>query len=408
MSQTSLTPDPGTPSLAPNPNKSPSEAIFQLVPCGGQMYAVGKFGPILTHGPGSQTVQRNGVFSFSQTSPFDMSSFAPNVNGQVDTIAFVRGDCSEAYIGGIFTSVDGTPALDIAKVNTSTGAVDTSFKPNLGAHEVQTLLGFQGHLLVGGYFKGIYTSVSPSTGKSDGFVSNVTFSGNTPQSPPKIIGQALSPDGSRLLVWGDFTSVSGQSRTQIVMLDVSGSPASLTGWTSPAFFDACKATESDFVRGASWSPDGSKVFIATTGYQAISHPAGTNAGLCDATAAFTSQEVSQSPLWVNFFGCDSAYSSAANSTTVFSAGHFRRVDNLHGCNTLGPGAIPDPGLAGYHYDGTPYTTGSRGTYSMDRANASYMAVINGTLWIASDNRFDFSRCMGVSGHSGICALPVGP
>ena len=67
-----------------------------------------------------------------------MTSWNPNVNGIVNSIAF-SADCSVAYLGGKFTSVNGTAVNNIAAVSTSTGAVNTAFAHS-AAGQVETLL----------------------------------------------------------------------------------------------------------------------------------------------------------------------------------------------------------------------------------------------------------------------------
>jgi hypothetical protein len=48
------------------------------------------------------------------------------------------------------------------------------------------------------------------------------------------VNYRLAP-GSRILVEGDFTSVGGLARQQIFMINVSGSAATVMGWSSPAW-----------------------------------------------------------------------------------------------------------------------------------------------------------------------------
>ena len=86
----------GTPHFSVS-DTNPTEQVRQLVQCGDTMYAVGSFYHILQ---GSSTFARHNVFSFSATPPFTMTSWAPNVNGTVNSIAFNDGNCSDAYIGG--------------------------------------------------------------------------------------------------------------------------------------------------------------------------------------------------------------------------------------------------------------------------------------------------------------------
>src|SRR5215469_8693654 len=114
-------PASGTPELAPT---GTTEQIRELKQCGGTMYAVGSFTSIRR---GSVTYPRNNVFSFSATAPYTVTKWNPGVNGVVNTIAFDGGNCSQAYLGGRFTSVNGAAVRNIAEVSTTTGAVNQSF-----------------------------------------------------------------------------------------------------------------------------------------------------------------------------------------------------------------------------------------------------------------------------------------
>ena len=49
----------------------------------------------------------------------------------------------------------------------------------------------------------------------------------------QVYNQQLSHGGTLDLVEGDFTSVGGLPRQQIFMLNVGGTTATVTGWTSP-------------------------------------------------------------------------------------------------------------------------------------------------------------------------------
>ena len=93
----SATPASGTPALKPTTG---NENIRQIVQCGSTMYAVGNFSQITWNG---QTFARNNAFSFSANAPYTMTSWNPDTNGIVDSIA-VNSSCTDAYIGGAFNT----------------------------------------------------------------------------------------------------------------------------------------------------------------------------------------------------------------------------------------------------------------------------------------------------------------
>ncbi len=410
------TPAANTPRFKAN-NDNPVEQIRQIVQCGNTMYAVGTFSQILQGG--STVYARSNVFSFNAKSPFKMTAWAPSVNGIVNSIAFNGNNCADAYIGGKFSSVNGTTAHNIAEIDTTTGNVVSTFAHSANA-QVETLQGVNGgHMLVGGYYTTIngsssnpyMTSLNPTTGKDDGFL-NLNISGSynfsgVNSNPTRVYNQQLSPDGTLDLVEGDFTSVGGQPRQQIFMLNVSGPQAAVTGWTSPDFSTSCWYSEPFYLQAAAWSPDQSTIYVATTGYRSTTNPPDT--GLCDAAAAYPSTQSSVSSLWINYAGCDSLYSTAADASTAYFGGHERYSMNPNGCDYLGSGGYNAPGMEGLDpANGALYTdsTGTVGYYSRARGwGADDMLTTSAGLWIASDNSSGSDTCGGVGGHSGLCFLP---
>ena len=405
----SATPASGTPQLA---NTGTTEQVRKIAQCGDTMYAVGTFTAISWNGT---TYSRNNVFSFSAAKPYTVTLWNPNANGIVNSIAF-SPDCTTAYLGGKFSTVGGVSAKNIAAVSTSgTGALIPAFGHSAGG-QVETLQYYNGHILTGGYYTSInnssanpyMTSLNATTGKDDGFI-HLSISGNyqfpgVGSNPTRVYNQQLSNSGTLDLVEGDFTSVGGVPRQQIFMLDLSGSTAAVTGWTSTEFNTNCNFNEAFWLQAASWSPDDSTVYIATTGYKPNGTPAGSfpRTGLCDVAAAFPSTQTSVAHNWVNYPGCDSLYSTAADATTAYFGGHERWASNPNGCDFKGPGAIDAPGM-----EGLSTTTGAL-TFNPTRGRgegADDMMITSAGLWIASDNAQNTDMCGGKFNHAGICLLP---
>jgi hypothetical protein len=125
-------------------------------------------------------------------------------------------------------------------------------------------------------------------------------------------------------------------------------------------------------------------------------------GLCDAAAAFPAAQASVSHLWVNYTGCDSLYSTAADASTAYFAGHERWASNGDDCDAMGPGAVNAPGMVGLS------TSTGAVTFNPTRdrgLGADDMLTTSAGLWIASDNLDGSSKCGGVYGYAGICFLP---
>lgn len=426
----SPTPASGTPHLLKK--TSPENMIRQIVQCGNVMYAVGRFSKIIWNGT---TYSRDNIFSFHATAPYSITSWNPGTNGKVNSIA-LSSDCSQAYIGGDFTTVHGTSADHLANVLTSNGTVVLSW-PHQANKAVNTLLLTpNGHLLVGGLFTTIngdanhpyLASLSPSTGAVEAYLT-LRISGHyhfcdstgrcSARFATQIYNQQLSHSGTLVLEEGVFTSVGGKARQQIFMLDLAASPVTVTGWTSPEWDGSkgnlpagyayqCWFDESFYVRSAAWSADDSTIYLGTTGFQPWNWESSSpRTGLCDSTSAFPATHASVTHLWINYTGCDSLYAAAADSSAVYVGGHPRWLNNSRGCNVAGPDAISYRGMQALHPDsGAPVLNPSgKARYSMSRANADDMLVTRAGLWIASTNRFGSDVCNHVSGHAGICFLP---
>jgi hypothetical protein len=447
--------DTPTPITTP-PDTAPPVQVRQLVQCGGTMYAVGQFTQIKRN---STVYTRDNIFSFQATSPFTVSSWAPAVNGVVNSIAFSGGSCADAYIGGKFSEIGSTKVKDIAKISTTTGAVVTAFAHSAEA-QVETLISYKTHIIAGGYYTSIngssadpyMTSLDSTTGQDDGFVS-LNISGNYDypgvfSNGIRVFNQAVSHSGTLDLVMGDFTSVGGLGRQQIFMLNLAGTnaagqpAATVTGWTSPQWDGSageatpqdpttgypyeCATNEPFYIQAAAWSPDDSTIYIGDTGYHPDGWPIGATPrnGLCDAAAAFPATQQPVTDLWINYTGCDSLFAAAADASAAYFGGHERWSENPEDCDAQGPGAIPAAGMEGL----TPATgslllnSGGGALYTRSRGlGADDMLATSAGLWIASDNGdwtlvkqpdgqelpvWDGSQtCGGVQGLAGICFLP---
>jgi len=414
-----------TPHLAPT--DKPFQQIRQIVQCKGTMFAVGTF---TTIEQGRKRYTRHNVVSFSARPPYTVSSWAPVINGEVNSITFSGGKCADAYIGGSFTKINGLAARNIAELSTSTGRVVGTFARSADK-TVNTVLGIKApgggpHILAGGYYTSIngstanpyMTSLSPVTGKDDGYLhlrihGHYTFKGVAPNRT-RVYNQALSHGGKLDLVMGDFTSAGAANRQQIFMLTLGPSRGRVTRWTSPEFDGGdgnlpggypyqCSFDTAFYVRSAAWSPDDSTIYLADTGYHPWNLPStGPRSGLCDAASAWPATRRPVLHKWINYTGCDSLYSVAADASTVYFAGHERWSENPDGCDMAGPRAIPAPGI-----EGLSPQTGAL-TFNPTRARgigADDMIITPEGLWIASDNWENSNMCGRVKDLAGICLLP---
>ncbi len=402
------------------------EQVRQLVQCGRTMYAVGGFSVIEQ---GRRSYVRHNAFSFSARPPFTLTRWNPDVDGEVNSIAFARGRCGDAYLGGRFDTVGRQRVGNIAEITTSgIGSVAAGFG-HFANGQVETLAAYGGHILAGGYFTVIngssadpyMASLNWRTGADDGLLrlrisGHYSYPGAAPNTT-RIYNQQISHNGKLDLVEGDFTSVGGQQRRQIFMLNLGSRPrATVTGWSSPRFdgssgypphgyYYNCTGREPFYIRSAAWSPNDDTIYLASTGYRPWNYPSGYPLkGLCDAAAAFTANQHFASLKWTNYDGCYSLYSVAADAHTAYFAGHEIWSQSPGGCKDFrhDPHAKLAPGFEGL----SPVT--GRLTFNPTRSRglgADDLLLTRAGLWIASDNYQGSQMCGRVSGLSGICFLP---
>jgi hypothetical protein len=421
---------PATPQLGTSGTDGTVEQVRQIVQCGGTMYAVGLFSQV-KNGNSTALIARNNAFAFSATSPYRVTNWNPNINGQVNSAACAPD--GDVILAGSFTQAGTTAVKNLVKVNGTTGVVNPAFLWTLnGTTSPAGLLNHvevvQGHLLVGGNFtapKASYlASVSPLTGRYDNYVlpaisGTYVYTGvksNTTKIYNMIVRapQASDPNEDAILMTGVFTSVAGQHHEQIFRLNMPvGGTATVSAWQPADLYTHCATVEPFYAQDAAWSPDGSKIYIANTGYKPFDRSNRlAPAGPCDSVIGYNAEpqvEIAAGlptgggRLWVNYTGCDSLYSIAADASTVFIAGHERFIDNSNECdrNNTAPGRA-QPGLG----EVDPVTGLSQAGPSRGRGlGADDLLRTTAGLWIASDNQANTSTCAGKSAHMGLCFLP---
>jgi hypothetical protein len=319
-----------------------SGAVYKFVQVGPTMYAGGAFSSVSTPAgvsPGG-TFARSNIVAFSASTGV-ISSFAPSVNGEVWALA---SDGTSLWIGGTFTSVNGTARRGVAKLNRTTGAVDTAFNANLASGKVTELALVNGRLLAGGTFPGKLRALNPSSGANTGYL-NLAISGSvtTNAGPVEVYRFAVNPAGTRLVAVGNFTSVGGQTRYRAFMLTL-GATASVNAWYYPPLQHLCAAASlPDYMRDVDFSPDGSWFAFVSTGY--VPQAGGVGRDLCDAAARFETGIASPArPTWINYTGGDTLHSVAATDVAVYVQGHQRWLDNAQGRDDAGPGAVSRQGI----------------------------------------------------------------
>jgi hypothetical protein len=359
-----------------------SGAVHKLLQVGGTMYAGGTFSSVSTPAgvsPGG-TFARGNIVAFNASTGAISNSFAPSVNGEVWALA---SDGTSLWIGGTFTSVNGVARRAVAKLNPTTGALDTAFNANLASGNVTELALVGGRLIAGGTFPGKLRAVNRATGANTGYL-NLSISGSVAANagPVEVYRFAVNPAGTRLVAVGNFTSVAGETRYRAFMLDLGATSGTLNAWFYPPLQNLCRATSlPDYLRDVDFSPDGSWFAVVSTGF--IPQSGGVGRDLCDAAARFeTNIPNPVRPTWINYTGGDTLHSVAATDAAVYVQGHQRWLNNPQGSNAPGPGAVSRPGIGAIHPAtglALPWNpTKERGVGGKD------LYVTSQGLWVGSD------------------------
>jgi outer membrane protein assembly factor BamB len=127
--------------------------VWSQVVVGNTAYVTGSFTQARPPGVaagGAGSVAANNIFAYDITTGNRVASFSHQLNAQ-GLVIRSSPDGSRVYVGGDFTTVDGTARNHVAAFNTATGALDTSFKPSVGA-QVAGIAVSSSTVYVGGNF----------------------------------------------------------------------------------------------------------------------------------------------------------------------------------------------------------------------------------------------------------------
>ncbi len=286
---------------------------------------------------GGTTYARTNIAAFDATTGLVDPGFAPTLDGSVAALDSFGGN---VVVGGSFATVDGFKQRGITEL-TLAGARVTTFAADLTATNkvVNSLVVRGGRLFIGGKFekvnnvsRGSLAVLNPATGALDAF--NLPVAGTLAAgAPPSVSALDVSPDGSTLVVGGNFTTVGGLPRTQLAIIDATA--GKLTPWQTTRLTASCSELGvSTYVRDLSIAPDGSYFVMVNGGGAQV----GT---LCDSASRWELGRITpaQQPTWVDATGGDTLTSVATTGTAVYVGGHQRWVNNYFGVNTNGPSSV---------------------------------------------------------------------
>ena len=369
----------------------------------GTVLAVAKVGDMIVVGGNFTTVRdpsgtdlvRNYLFAFNVVTNQVSTTFVPVLNAVVETLAPAPGGQS-VFVGGRFTDVSGTRIRGVAKLDIASGQPMAGFTGNVANRSVYDMVVVANRLFIAcnfnkarGQDRSILAALDATTGAVD---PNVNFVFSEPLSTSQTMGVLsmdkidVTPDGSRLVVVGNFSKVDGQQRYRVAMLDTGSAPARLADWSTTRYQAQCRALKwPQYLRDMEVSPDGSYFVIGTTG--AYFAPGGNNP-LCDTAARWETFATGSNlqPTWVDYTGGDTLYGVAITGHAVYVGGHPRWLNNPFAADRAGPGAVPRMGIAALDpLNGLPLTWDpgrnprGRGTYEL--------LPTNDGLWVGQDTSY---------------------
>jgi PKD repeat protein len=382
----------------PGPAALPSAVPSAITPAvnDGRVFAIAQTGNTMVIGGtfssvGGQT--RNRVAAFNKSTGA-LASFAPNVNGDVNAV--IPGPTANTvYIGGAFTQVNGVAAQFLALLDLTTGSAVATFKPvafDFGF--VNDLALRSNRLYVAGVFtkaKGVshagLVTLNPTTGALDPFM-GVQLTGHhndTGSGSQGWVGASdidVTADGHTMVVIGNFKLANGQLRNQVALIDLTGTTAVLANWATSGYAPYCFSWAFDqYVRGVSFSPDGSYFVVNATG--------GGNPGtLCDATARFATDinNSNAQPTWVDQTGGDTVWGVTVTNAAVYVGGHNRWENNPNGVDRPQTGAVPRAGLEVFDPNtGRPFAW-NPGRLPLGVSVFAFLATPEG-VWLGSDTDY---------------------
>jgi len=322
--------------------------VRQTATVGGVTVAVGDFTQVTSNGS-STVLNRQDIFAFDSSGQVS-STFTPLTNGSDVNDVIDSGDGHSVYIAGSFSDVNGVAKTGkIARVDVNTGQVLTSFRSpafNLPVTDIQLI---NGKLYVAGQFttvntqpRSLLTVLDPSTG-AEIETFDATFGGTWNGGRMGITHMTVSPDGTRMVVVGNFRTVNTLPRIQIAMFDLGSNPNTLDSWATDGFSHICSSHFKTYVNDVDIDPNSTYFVVGDTGAFSGGAPAGT---LCDAVSRFElhASGPGQMPTWVEYTGGDTVTQVEATGNAIYIGGHFRWLNNPYVGDAVGPGAVKRQGL----------------------------------------------------------------
>ncbi|SMQ72678.1 PKD repeat-containing protein [Plantibacter sp. VKM Ac-1784] len=336
---TPTTGQPATVSSDALPAPQINGVVWDQVVIGNTVYVAGSFTTARPAGSaaGANTVTRNNFLAYT-LSTGALLPWAPNFNQQVRSLA-ASPDGTKLYAGGQFTAVNGTTRYRLAAFDVATQTLVAGFAPSINSI-VKAVTATDTTVYAGGQFTSAQGSAR--AGVAGFAASNGALTGLAPDVVGGTVqALVLSPDSSKIVIGGNFTSVNGSNSPGYGLAALSTTSGSSMPWA----VNSLVRNGGEEASINSLTSDGTSVY--GTGY---TFGKGGNI-----EGAFKADWTGGELQWVEDCHGDS-YSVAADTDVVYVASH------AHYCGNVGGYPQTDPW--GFQR-ATAFTKATTGTLTAD-------------------------------------------
>ncbi|TFD07973.1 PKD domain-containing protein [Cryobacterium sp. TMT1-2-2] len=298
---------------------------------------------------GVNEVIRNNLLAYNLTTGVLVASFNPNVNGAVRALT-VSTDGSRLFAAGAFTSVGGSSRSRIAAFDTTSGTLIPGWAPVINAG-VKALTFAGNSVYAGGSFTSAGGQPRARMAAFNGATGALQSWSGTPAGG-NINALVASPDGSKVVIGGSFTTYNGSSNPGYGM----AATDSITGASLP--WKINNLIRNGGSQAAILSLTGSADGVFGTGY--VFGSGGNLEG------TFRASWDDGSLIWVEDCHGDT-YSAVPAGDTVYTTEHAHYCGNIGGFEQSEPwtyhrtlafsmdvgGAITADKHGYYNFEGTP-------------------------------------------------------
>lgn len=280
--------------------------VWSQVTVGNTVYATGDFTKARPAGAaaGQNEVTRTRLLAYDLTTGA-LTGFTHSLNGR-GRVVVASPDGSRIYVGGDFTSVDGTARGHLAAFDTATGALVPGFAPALNSG-VRALAASASTVYAGGTFTAVGSAVRT---RLAAFTAAGALTSWAPSADAVVAAMTLTPDRSKVVVGGSFASLGGAPAYGLGAVDATTGAAVRWASQSSAFPIRDYGTNAGIT---SLSADATSVYLTGFNYGAKARPGGF-----EGRAAISPADGSLR--WANDCHGDS-YSAIPLGSVLYSVGH---------------------------------------------------------------------------------------